>query len=143
VEHLRAPALGGQQAGVDRRHPERMCPRRRRLRRLVLLGPGGLNAEEPQRRGQAEHGAMASWHRSSCGVATGKDAGGAPPACFSRQRPRDRLACTLTLCCVSAAIPVFWLITRMPAADCAVPDMVLDMLNVPALAVAVPPLPPV
>src|SRR5882672_991672 len=48
----------------------------------------------------------------------------------------------LTLCCTSAAIPEFWLITSTPAADCAVPVMVLDMLNAPASTTLLPPAPP-
>src|SRR5574338_340183 len=58
-------------------------------------------------------------------------------------RLKFRLACTLTPCCVRAPMPEFWLITMMPAADCATPDMLLDMSKVPASAVRVPPLPPV
>src|SRR5690606_4646223 len=56
--------------------------------------------------------------------------------------PTVRLAWTVTPCWTRAAAPLFCAITMMPAAALPEPFIALDMLNVPALAVAVPPSPP-
>src|SRR5690606_16842876 len=56
--------------------------------------------------------------------------------------PTVRLAWTVTPCWTRAAAPLFCAITMMTAAALPEPFIALDMLNVPALAVAVPPLPP-
>src|SRR5690348_10064577 len=58
------------------------------------------------------------------------------------QWPTVRLACTFTLCCTSAAAPLFCAITAMPAAPTAVPVIWLDMSKLPESAAAVPPAPP-
>src|SRR5690606_26344553 len=56
--------------------------------------------------------------------------------------PTVRLAWTVTTCWTRAAAPLFCAITMMTAAALPEPFIALDMLNVPALAVAVPPSPP-